>query len=154
MASLSMIIEQCTRSILPPCPIHGMWDSRKTSWDGPANKKKRIYSIFLTFQYRPSRWHWRRGEPRYTAASIHMWRPRRTSQPRRPSSFLRPQSWRPQTSRAIKICVKSLSRNFRVKNNWDEICLPIHQNGLAYSCSERGLLVPQNGPAKSSFVVL
>ena len=42
MASLSMIIEQCTRSILPPCPIHGMWDSRKTSWDGPANKKKQV----------------------------------------------------------------------------------------------------------------
>ena len=34
-----MIIEQTTRSILPPCPTHGMWGSRKTSWDGPANKK-------------------------------------------------------------------------------------------------------------------
>lgn len=26
----------------------------------------------LLIKYRPSRWHWRRGEPRYTAASIHM----------------------------------------------------------------------------------
>jgi len=27
----------------------------------------------LTFQYRPSQWSWRRGEARYTAATIHMW---------------------------------------------------------------------------------
>ena len=39
MAGLSMIIDQCTRSIPPPCPIHGMWGGRKTSWDGAANKK-------------------------------------------------------------------------------------------------------------------
>jgi hypothetical protein len=26
----------------------------------------------LLIKYRPSRWQWRRGEPRYTAASIHM----------------------------------------------------------------------------------
>lgn len=26
----------------------------------------------LTFQYRPSQWSWRRGEARYTAATIHM----------------------------------------------------------------------------------
>lgn len=26
----------------------------------------------LLIKYRPTRWHWRRGEPRYTAASIHM----------------------------------------------------------------------------------
>lgn len=30
------------------------------------------FIFFFSFQYRPSRWHWRRGEPRYTAASIHM----------------------------------------------------------------------------------
>ena len=28
-----------TRSILPPCSIHGMWGSRKTSCDGLAKKK-------------------------------------------------------------------------------------------------------------------
>ena len=43
MAVISMIIEQWTRSILPPCPIYGMWGSRKTSWDGPANKKKKKF---------------------------------------------------------------------------------------------------------------
>ena len=25
--------------MLPPCPIHGMWGSRKASGDGQANKK-------------------------------------------------------------------------------------------------------------------
>ena len=29
---------------------------------------------WFSLQYRPSRWQWRRGEPRYTAASIHMWK--------------------------------------------------------------------------------
>ena len=24
-----------------PCPIHGMWGSRKTSWDGQANNNKK-----------------------------------------------------------------------------------------------------------------
>ena len=36
MASLSMLIDLCTRSILPPCPIYGMWGSRKTSCNGLA----------------------------------------------------------------------------------------------------------------------
>lgn len=27
----------------------------------------------MGFQYRPSQWSWRRGEARYTAATIHMW---------------------------------------------------------------------------------
>jgi len=31
-----------------------------------------IYLSKLTFQYRPSQWSWRRGEARYTAATIHM----------------------------------------------------------------------------------
>ena len=39
MAVISMITEQWTRSILPPCPTYGIWGSRKTSWDGAANKK-------------------------------------------------------------------------------------------------------------------
>lgn len=29
--------------------------------------------MFFLFQYRPSQWRWRRGEARYTAATIHMW---------------------------------------------------------------------------------
>ena len=40
MVGQRMIIEKRTCSILLPCPIHGMLDSRKTSWDGQANKKK------------------------------------------------------------------------------------------------------------------
>ncbi len=31
-----------------------------------------INLCFPLFQYRPTRWHWLRNEPRYTAASIHM----------------------------------------------------------------------------------
>ena len=36
---LPFMIFVAARSILPPCPIDGMWGSRKTSWDGQANKK-------------------------------------------------------------------------------------------------------------------
>ena len=39
-----MIVEQRTRSILPPCPIHVVWGSRKTSWDGQDNKKEDLNS--------------------------------------------------------------------------------------------------------------
>ena len=41
MAGLSMIIDWCTRSILPPCSIHGMRGSRKTSCNEKEYKKEK-----------------------------------------------------------------------------------------------------------------
>lgn len=47
-------------------------DSKFTFSTQYLDLDRSIESFSLYFQYRPSRWHWRRGEPRYTAASIHM----------------------------------------------------------------------------------
>ena len=46
MAGLSMIIgyNKYTTSL----PFYGMWGSRKTSWDGPANKKD---ILIVYYQY-------------------------------------------------------------------------------------------------------
>jgi len=42
------------------------------AWFGYAYFFPHTWSGRLLIKYRPSRWHWFRSEPRYSAASIHM----------------------------------------------------------------------------------